>query len=212
MMNDDKWAIYNAARSCELEEVRKVINKHNVDTVLIPITGAWCPTALAIVAQASNQPVNHIGSYDPDVTMSYLLSLGADPNIKITGDKHILTISAQVYGVDRTRLLLDAGANINAHDNDKYTALEAAIRYRNVDTVKLLIDRGADIKSLLDSPSIHRLPKYARRFVKARNYVRRISIIVLGLRKFKYTTLNINNRDVIRLIAKHIWSSRTKET
>jgi hypothetical protein len=40
MMNDDKWAIYNAARSCELEEVRKVINKHNVDTVLIPITGA----------------------------------------------------------------------------------------------------------------------------------------------------------------------------
>ena len=44
-----------------------------------------------------------------------------------------------------TRVLIDAGADVNAKEEDGWTALMWASRYGRTETVNLLIDAGADI-------------------------------------------------------------------
>lgn len=45
------------------------------------------------------------------------------------------------------RLLLSAGANVNAKTTEGWSALLAAINYQSVEAVKLLIDYGADVST-----------------------------------------------------------------
>jgi ankyrin repeat protein len=45
------------------------------------------------------------------------------------------------------RLLLDAGADVNAADGCRWSALLMASVWGNADTVRLLLERGADIQA-----------------------------------------------------------------
>jgi ankyrin repeat protein len=47
-------------------------------------------------------------------------------------------------GTEIVRLLLDAGADVNAQDNGGTTALMVAARYSRKEDVALLLERGAD--------------------------------------------------------------------
>jgi uncharacterized protein len=47
---------------------------------------------------------------------------------------------------DAVRILLDAGANINATGEDRDTALHRAVAVEALDVVQMLIDRGASVE------------------------------------------------------------------
>lgn len=57
-----------------------------------------------------------------------------------------LIVAAGWGNADAVRLLLDAGANINAMGEDHDTALHRAVAVEALDVVQILIDRGASIE------------------------------------------------------------------
>jgi ankyrin repeat protein len=57
-----------------------------------------------------------------------------------------LIVAAAWGNADAVRLLLDAGANINATGEDHDTALHRAVAVEALDVVQILIDRGASVE------------------------------------------------------------------
>lgn len=57
-----------------------------------------------------------------------------------------LIVAAGWGNVDAVRLLLDAGADINATGEDGDTALHRAVAIEALDVVQMLIDRGASVE------------------------------------------------------------------
>ena len=45
------------------------------------------------------------------------------------------------------RFLLKKGVDVNARDNDDFTALHAAIESENIEIIKMLLEAGADINA-----------------------------------------------------------------
>jgi ankyrin repeat protein len=68
-----------------------------------------------------------------------LISFGANPF-----DPDLLAATAWDEGLDSVSHLLDAGADVNARDYDKHTALWAAVERNYEAIIMLLMDRGAD--------------------------------------------------------------------
>ncbi len=72
--------------------------------------------------------------------VAYLLSVGADPNVQNIGGTAIhMAVCSDNPGI--ARLLLQAGANINAQDGDRWTCLWWA---RSSEMAAFLLDHGAD--------------------------------------------------------------------
>lgn len=76
-----------------------------------------------------------------DATIRLLLEKGADVNYDSTIVLHI-ACGYQSRGI--VGLLLDAGAEVNAKDNDNWTPLHWAILGSNYDTARFLLEHGAD--------------------------------------------------------------------
>jgi ankyrin repeat protein len=84
--------------------------------------------------------------YDiPLELMDWLITQGADINVKDEYDRTPLHYHAQVNNVERVALLLERGADIEAQDKYKNTPLHFA-EY-NAEIAQLLIEKGADIKA-----------------------------------------------------------------
>ena len=81
----------------------------------------------------------------PEVTAE-LLRRGADPNhhAGITGHMPLLHLAAGLGKVESMKLLLDAGAVIEAIDREGWTALHMAAHSAEHEAVLLLAERGAD--------------------------------------------------------------------
>jgi len=56
-----------------------------------------------------------------------------------------MPLTKAVNNPDKVKVLLQAGANVDAHDKDGETALMAAIRAQNLESVKLLLQAKADV-------------------------------------------------------------------
>jgi len=91
--------------------------------------------------------------------MKLLLDSGCNPNTYSKGNIWTALMLAVFYinkssSVDAIKLLLDHKSNThvlytNLHDNDGWTALMIAARYRTHDIIKLLLDHGADVTRTL---------------------------------------------------------------
>jgi ankyrin repeat protein len=75
-------------------------------------------------------------------TLTHLLKMGADPNMR--NDANATALMWAATNLEKTRLLLDHGADVNARSDDMRTPLMiAARRPGGAPIVKLLLDRGA---------------------------------------------------------------------
>ena len=75
-----------------------------------------------------------------------LIERGADPNR--TGAGGTTALMWAVPNVEKVRVLLEHGANVNARSETDRTAFLVAASYpRTVDVLRLLLDRGADIRA-----------------------------------------------------------------
>jgi ankyrin repeat protein len=108
------------------------------------------------------------------------------------------------------RVLLDAGANVDATNADGRTPLRYAIRNYRSSVVKLLIDRGANVAAIKLDRFIPILPDWVNSIIGS-SYCRTVAIIIIGIRKYQRTTTAYNDINVIRLIGKHIWTSRNSK-
>ena len=58
-----------------------------------------------------------------------------------------MTFAANNGHFDIVKMLIDAGADVNARDTDEWTPLHFAARYASSDVVKMLIEAGADVNA-----------------------------------------------------------------
>jgi len=81
--------------------------------------------------------------YTDAATLEKLIKQGADPNKR--NDAGATALMWAALDLEKTRVLLSHGANVNAKSEDNRTPLMvAASRPGNVETVKLLLSRGAN--------------------------------------------------------------------
>lgn len=87
----------------------------------------------------------HIVVRGHDTTwLSFLLSRGANTEIKDRNGMTPILVAAQTGDADSTRLLITAGANVNATDNSGETPLILAVRNRDLVTGRMLVTAGAN--------------------------------------------------------------------
>lgn len=73
-----------------------------------------------------------------------LLALGENPNLKEPINNSSPLIMAAIFGQTKAaKLLVESGADLNASNNDKTTALHSAAFFCHMDTVEYLLEAGA---------------------------------------------------------------------
>lgn len=82
-----------------------------------------------------------------------LLQRGADVRAVSTNPMRNTPLHAALAGplpIQGLRLLLDAGADVNARQHGGYTALQSAAQHGHIDVIDLLLERGADVNAATD--------------------------------------------------------------
>jgi ankyrin repeat protein len=101
------------------------------------------PKLLNARGPEGSTPFMYAVLYSDVATLEQLLKQGADPNKH--NDTNATALMWAATDLDKTKLLVDNGADVNARSNDFRTPLMiAAIRQGNAAVVKLLLDRGAN--------------------------------------------------------------------
>lgn len=80
-----------------------------------------------------------------------LLSAGADPSLRCTSGTFPLYLAADRADVKVARLLIDAGADLNAlrgAEKGGGTPLSKAVNRGHVEMVKLLLESGCDVERM----------------------------------------------------------------
>jgi hypothetical protein len=105
-------------------------------------------------------------------------------------------------------ILLNAGADIEKTNKElSQNPLNNAIRYRHEDMALILIDRGANTSSIdFTDPKIH----YISKFITTRLETRHTALVIFTMHKQKRGPSCFTKQDkhVIKMISKHIWSMR----
>jgi hypothetical protein len=179
-----------------LQQLRVALTADNVNNV---DASDWGCTALHLAASNGH-----------DECAKFCIEMGANVNARNNFGRSPLQYASWQGHVSVARVLLDAGALVDATDNMKWTPLYWAIRYKRVNAAQLLVDRGAKVSNVkldkyLPSTSI---PDWVTTFVESRSKCRCAAIAIIGIHKYRRTTVTGNNINVIKLIAKHIWSTR----
>ena len=145
----------------------QVLLKHgahpNATLTAAPIKISLDPGATLNFGRGATPLMRAARTNDVD-SIRHLLAGGADPNAALPDGTTVLMIAAgQGLGAPRgdgprirvpteegavqaVRVLLDAGARVDATNNQGATALHVAVN-RSADIVKLLVERGADIEA-----------------------------------------------------------------
>lgn len=140
-----------------------------------------------------------------------LLQRGANPDLCTKEGQCALHVAALNYrGLECVRALLDAGASVDGVRELRSTPIVCAVGSANDRAALLLLDHGAKITPLV--PAFGYVPGFLSSAARGREKCRRTALVLLGIRRMhKSALLSINALDVIRVIAKHVWSSRLNE-
>lgn len=136
--------------------------------------------------------------------------------------------------------LIDQGALINDVNSEGWSALHLAIWRDNAQVVKMLLNAGASTTSrissdhsplalcflrdargcarvLLDRGVTHdglllNTPKWVENFLDSRKRCRHAALLVVGIHRWRRSSVMAGNgRDVVRIVAQHLWALRLVE-
>jgi ankyrin repeat protein len=114
---------------------------------------AWVDSNPMLVNQLSPDgfpPLGLAAFFGQQVVLQYLLELGADPNLSASNAMRVAPLhSAVAYGDPQVacamaRLLVEAGAQVNAVQQGGWTPLHEAADKDQLETAELLLSNGAD--------------------------------------------------------------------
>jgi ankyrin repeat protein len=149
---------------------------------------------------------SHYGHAD---CVNYCIEMAADVNARSHSGYTPLHYASLNGHVNVVRVLLDAGAVVDTKTNDGRTPLYCAFHKKYVDVAQLLLDRGAKMSNVKLDFDLSALPDWVTMFIKSRSKCQFASIAIIGIHKYRRTTMTRNNDiNVLRLISKHIWSTR----
>lgn len=144
-------------------------------------------------------------SYAKDdlVLLSQLVSLGVSFMFQVSKNRWNAPIhfAAKNNKVKIVRALIDMDkVNVNMGNGGNYTPLRFALNNANV--AKILLDAGAHYDK--------NAPQWVRDFMLRREKTRLVCIVVLGqlLCRGSIVLQSGNGRDVLRMVARCIWSTR----
>jgi ankyrin repeat protein len=185
---------FEAAWTGDLKQLRLALTVDNVNDV----DDDGC-TALHLAARSG---------YDECV--EFCIEMGANVNARANGGHTPLHFASSNRHANVARVLLDAGAMVDTTNDFGSTPLYWAIRFKRANAAPLLIDRGGRVSNVkLDEEDVPSIPEWITTFVESRSNCRCAAIIIIGIHKYRRTTVTgSNDINVIKLIAKHIWSTR----
>ena len=103
------------------------------------------PKASKLKGNGGSTPVMYAAIYGDTDSMERMIENGADVNA--ANDAGATTLMWAADDAEKTRLLLEHGADPNATSENNETALTIALSYRSTEVVKLLLDHGAKTDS-----------------------------------------------------------------
>lgn len=134
------------------------------------------------------------------------------------------------------RWLIEAGADVNAVNSEKWSALHLSIWRDNAAVAEMLLRAGADASAkissdhpplalcfqrdarscarlLLDRGITHGLPDepppWVQEFLVARERCRHAALLVVGIHRMRRSSIMVcNGRDAIRIVAGMVWGTR----
>jgi ankyrin repeat protein len=116
------------------------------DLSALKVLGATS-SAANVTDKLKATPLHYAAIYGSPEAVRILLSAGADPKARNQAGASPLLYAA--WSLDKTRLLVENGAEVNRAANDGTTALMvAASEAGNIATVRYLIEKGADVRAL----------------------------------------------------------------
>jgi hypothetical protein len=148
-----------------------------------------------------------IGGYVDGVKLC--IEMGANINARNNRGYTPLLIASYGGHANVVRVLLDTGAIVDAADDDGWKPFHYAIRENRIDVARQLIDGGVNVSNVKLDEYLQSIPDWVTTFIESRSNCRNVSIIIIGMHKYHRTTVTGNNDiNVLRLISKHIWSTR----
>lgn len=112
------------------------------------------------------------------------------------------------------RVLLDFGVAADEVSGTWHsTPLHTALASREWEGARMLLDAGAQLRNASSTiKKVSELPprivEMAETFVAARENTRAGCIVILGLRRANAATIGNNGNDVLRMVARCLWSTR----
>ena len=130
--NNSDTYLHNAVRmGCSAQALQAIVD-HGAD---VNSTNKWNQTAVALALMERNVDAINV-----------LLNVGADPNIADDdGDTCLHEVIRIDYSKEMILSIIEHGANVNAANNQNFTALKMACVKRNIDAVSVLLNAGADV-------------------------------------------------------------------
>ena len=130
----DSYNFIKAVRDADGAKAMEFLNKPGAPALNTRDT-ATGETALHIVVKRHDE-----------TWLTYLLSLGAQTELKDRNGNTALITAAQLSDSDSVRVLLQYGARVNATNSGGETPLIIAVQRRDLASIRALIQNGADPK------------------------------------------------------------------
>ncbi len=159
----ESYNFLKAVRDRDGDKVTAAINKPGSGAVLINTRDS-----------ATGEGALHIVTKRRDVTwLSFLLSKGANPDMRDSGGNTALMISAQLGFAEGLSLLIDRRAQVDLANSSGETPLIRAVQNRDIATVRTLLAAGAN-PAKADTSSGLSARQYAERDLRSAAIVKAI--------------------------------------
>ncbi len=165
--------------------------------------------ARVIVADNANQlwkgrtPLMHAASYGHVDSTAWLLQHGGCVRFTNHCKWTALHFAEEPHVI---RLLIKAGADVEARERMGWTPLAFAIANNQTERVRALIDAGAKVENVHLGYDV---PDWVMALVMARKRCRSAALLIVGIRRFCRSSVVIGqDRCVVALVARAVWETR----